>query len=860
MAKDFESLKQQALVIKNEVEDGANNTERVGGMLEDIVESMKLGTCEFNVSSFYPTSGISGGNKYTLETAIAQVPAELRSSGLTVSFLNESGNTEKWEFSGGSWVVGSFEQVGAGRLTDLSDKSDLIYFQTKIISGIEEQTYSFLNGDFNEDAITYGNVSGGAASVGDTLYITKGKWVGYTSFRIPIVKGMKITISGIGGGNVLAYYLTNIEGTIIEAASSGLNTTTTNKTINIQEDGFLIYQTATTSKQELLFVRVEQVDGLISNTIAVLEVVQNYLWGSQEENFPYNTENGTWVRKSVYGNKEHISFMDAPNDISTSVYHSLALRNMNGKKIVISAAGGTTVFPLYIFADKDDKIISVSEQNLNTFDSPLEVQIPHNVHNVYINSKLDATHTSEDVYVNVLEYEGLYNTITEETDSKIATVEEKILYPTNKINEEYGIYPVNTMNLNASVGTNGVINPSVPGWFYFEYKPKGDRYIELNQIPTRVIAFTTDTITEEGVINKPGSYPIDNNKTLKTFLLPNPIQDVKLIVFVFNTLDALKDTNILVRERGTTIYNIERVNSRLYNKNIVWVGTSIPAVSSIDPNGDGQSYSYPLLVGKILGANVYNESLGSSGCRAGVKGSITEDDPNGWKGLGSQSQLNLSLTMEEGPLAAAMNGLTATGHTSYEYKLIQQYFDESHERFLCMADYLIFNHGRNDWKGGTDAEIFDQIPEDLYDRTTFIGSVNYVIRECLKYNSKLKVMFIGHFQKYVENDENQTEKNTKVDSALTKLSELWQAPYLKLYEKSQMGFMKILSDGYWGDDDSNYGTKIWHEHGYSGGYREITQFQMWNPTSETTGATDIHPNYKAIPHLAEIIADWMAAQ
>ena len=34
MAKEFESLKQQALVIKNEVEDGANNTERVGGILE----------------------------------------------------------------------------------------------------------------------------------------------------------------------------------------------------------------------------------------------------------------------------------------------------------------------------------------------------------------------------------------------------------------------------------------------------------------------------------------------------------------------------------------------------------------------------------------------------------------------------------------------------------------------------------------------------------------------------------------------------------------------------------------------------------------------------------------------------------
>lgn len=38
MAKDFESLKQQALLIKNEVEDGANTAERIGGILEDILD------------------------------------------------------------------------------------------------------------------------------------------------------------------------------------------------------------------------------------------------------------------------------------------------------------------------------------------------------------------------------------------------------------------------------------------------------------------------------------------------------------------------------------------------------------------------------------------------------------------------------------------------------------------------------------------------------------------------------------------------------------------------------------------------------------------------------------------------------
>lgn len=130
MAKDFESLKQQALVIKNEVEDGANNTERVGGILEDIVESMKLGTTEFNVSAFFPTGGTSGSNKYDLASAIGKVPAELRSNGLTISFLNSDGDTEKWEFSGGSWVVSGFSQIGAKRIEELSNNIGVSFSKT----------------------------------------------------------------------------------------------------------------------------------------------------------------------------------------------------------------------------------------------------------------------------------------------------------------------------------------------------------------------------------------------------------------------------------------------------------------------------------------------------------------------------------------------------------------------------------------------------------------------------------------------------------------------------------------------------------------------------------------------------------
>lgn len=60
MVKDFESLKQQALVIKNEVEDGANSSERIGSILEGILDfnNDKLIELENNI---YKISWMQGG-------------------------------------------------------------------------------------------------------------------------------------------------------------------------------------------------------------------------------------------------------------------------------------------------------------------------------------------------------------------------------------------------------------------------------------------------------------------------------------------------------------------------------------------------------------------------------------------------------------------------------------------------------------------------------------------------------------------------------------------------------------------------------------------------------------------------------
>ena len=132
--KTFDELKQLAIQIRDEKTNKQNTATRVGTeMLEHLNKleqdyydktTINNRTSEYNVSLNHPTSGLSGSNKYDLSSAIAQVPAELRTAGLTISFLNSAGDTEKWEFGGGSWATNSFSQVGVGKFNMLKDEVD----------------------------------------------------------------------------------------------------------------------------------------------------------------------------------------------------------------------------------------------------------------------------------------------------------------------------------------------------------------------------------------------------------------------------------------------------------------------------------------------------------------------------------------------------------------------------------------------------------------------------------------------------------------------------------------------------------------------------------------------------------------
>lgn len=113
---------------------------------------------EYNVSIHHPSSGIDGSNRYTLEGAIVQVPEDIRMVGLKVSFLNNSGLVETWEFAGGVFENIENWKSNEDKLTDIRDEaiskikeveSDAISnFSSQRITPdmLSESTKQFING------------------------------------------------------------------------------------------------------------------------------------------------------------------------------------------------------------------------------------------------------------------------------------------------------------------------------------------------------------------------------------------------------------------------------------------------------------------------------------------------------------------------------------------------------------------------------------------------------------------------------------------------------------------------------------------------------------------------------------------
>lgn len=254
---------------------------------------------------------------------------------------------------------------------------------------------------------------------------------------------------------------------------------------------------------------------------------------------------------------------------------------------------------------------------------------------------------------------------------------------------------------------------------------------------------------------------------------------------------------------GLSLGKILGLNSNSHDywkdKKIVWFGTSIPATNLVSAKGEKILDSYPIIVGNMLGATVYNEALGSSAVRIGIHGSISENDPKGFSGAPAICVL-YSLSMTKAEKKEILDNwdyykiMFKKSADMIDPKQYDKYLNSSYEskldRYLAggdigNVDFYIFDHGYNDagYGNGCNYEDITDIPNDYMDRTYFIGAMNFLFDRILTANPKAQIVIIGHYNDEVPFDQ--------LVEAQRYLADKWNIPFIETWKN--MGFSSSVS-------------------------------------------------------------------
>ena len=151
---------------------------------------------EINVSNLFPTGGTNGTNKYTLESAIAKIPTDLRIVGIKCSFLSDAGVVEEWVYQGGTFTnTDSWIECGGRKLTELETNLGI---------------YSYEDG--------YINASGEIGDVASLQFTGSSNW---KSLILKCNDGDTFAITGTGGSlNSPLFAFVDSQNKIVEKATA----------------------------------------------------------------------------------------------------------------------------------------------------------------------------------------------------------------------------------------------------------------------------------------------------------------------------------------------------------------------------------------------------------------------------------------------------------------------------------------------------------------------------------------------------------------------------------------------------------------------------------------------------------------
>jgi hypothetical protein len=168
---------------------------------------------------------------------------------------------------------------------------------------------------------------------------------------------------------------------------------------------------------------------------------------------------------------------------------------------------------------------------------------------------------------------------------------------------------------------------------------------------------------------------------------------------------------------------------------------------------------------------------------------------------------------------------------SYENKLVARHLGENRK------DLYIFDHGHNDnLRWDLTKDELTTMPTNPYDRTYFLGAMNYLINLILQDNPRARICFIGHY----END-----RKSQIAQAQQTLAEYWDFALCRLWEKLGWTQKTVTTTGYWNNG-------YWVASG--GAQQNLTLTQIWM-------ADDLHPHSDlsgtASTLIADALADWL---
>ena len=334
---------------------------------------------------------------------------------------------------------------------------------------------------------------------------------------------------------------------------------------------------------------------------------------------------------------------------------------------------------------------------------------------------------------------------------------------------------------------------------------------------TTLIVSTNQTYIDSIIVKE-----VKNNlkDKLKKFNLKNVIDRVGFdeIVSFENIVDVGKATTIGVTVGNEDINLLEvtfegvSVISKLFNaekisywknKKIVWLGTSIPAGGL---TGFFNDNAYPQRVGKILGATVYNEAIGSSCVHCKNPNLISSSNPYGFISNFEKVSRCLTNSIEEmnwivnnynssiftsGKPTSAPNGATIRGY-SWENK-INKYKNEN-------IDLWVIDHGFNDFGY---ADYLDESKYNEYGKNnlyTFQGAFDFIISKIKDMNPFARIVIIGNYE---------NQNRPEVAEYQEKIAKRYSLPLFKAWEVYGWSQETIEPYGKWVADSENSSLYNW---------------------------------------------------